>query len=173
MCSGPFFLTEQCAGWARLARYEWNTAEGWLRRPGEEGYVVQAHPAGRVELLQLAEDGTRERVLYAADAEVLERYLFGLVLGDDIRDDVDLPYLDLPSGEADTADGYRLGPAVTGSRTLYRGTEPVAAAPGGRASLAALVPLSHFLGCTLADLRRSYLNEHGAPLLAGGRYSRR
>lgn len=129
-----------------------------------------ARKGGRAELVQLDDDGTSERVLYAADAEVLERYLFGL-LGDDIRDDLDLPYLDLPADEADTAHGYRLGAVDNGSRTLFRGREPVAAAPGELSSLATLVPLSHFLGLTLGDLRRSYLDEQGAPLLRAGRYA--
>ncbi|KAA0093612.1 hypothetical protein CIW49_26495 [Mycolicibacterium sp. P1-18] len=112
----------------------------------------------------------RERVLYAASAEVLERFVMGL-LGDDIRDDLDLPYLELPSAAADVARGYSLGPLESGSRTLFRGVEPVAAAPGLSTSVAALVPLSHFLGHTVDDLRRSYLSERGAPLLGAGGYA--
>ena len=165
-----FSLTVGCVRWAQLARYDWNPAEGLLRRPGEDGYRVLARPEGRAELVQLTDDGTSERVLYAADGEVLESYLFGL-LGDDIRDDLDLPYLDLPAAEADIADGYRLGPLDNGSRTLFRGSGPVAAAPGELSSVAALVPLSHFLGLSLGDLRRSYLDEQGAPLLRDGRYA--
>ena len=110
-------------------------------------------------MVQLDDDGTGERVLYAADGEVLEHYLFGL-LGDDIRDDLDLPYLDLPTAEADTADRYCLGPlrerfahAVQRQRARRRGA------------------LSHFLGHSLDNLRRSYLDEWGAPLLRGGRYA--
>lgn len=93
------------------------------------------------------------------------------MLGDDIRDDLDLPYLHLPASEADTPNGYRLGPLDNGSRTLFRGSKPVAAAPGELSSLATLVPLSQFLGLTLGDLRRSYLDEQGAPLLRAGRYA--
>ncbi|CAN5732788.1 hypothetical protein BH09ACT8_BH09ACT8_58710 [soil metagenome] len=172
MRSDAFSLTVACVRWAQLARYDWNPAEGLLQRPGEDGYAVLARPDGRAELMQLADDGTSERVLYAADREVLERYLFGL-LGDDIRDDLDLPYLDLPAGEADTADAYHLGPFEAGSRTLFRGSEPVAAAPGELTSVAALVPLSHLLALSLADVRRSYLDEQGAPLLRAGRYAGR
>lgn len=172
MRSDAFSLSVTCVRWAQLARYEWNSDEGLLRRPGDAGYAVLARKAGRAELVQLDDDGTSERVLYAADGEVLERYLFGL-LGDDIRDDLDLPYLDLPADEADTADGYRLGALDHGSRTLFRGSEPVAAAPGELSSLTALVSLSHFLGHSLDDLRRSYLDERGAPLLRGGRYAAR
>lgn len=62
-----------------MARYDWNSAEGLLRRQ-EDGYAVLARPDGRAELVQLADDGTSERVLYAADRVVLERYLFGLLV---------------------------------------------------------------------------------------------
>lgn len=93
------------------------------------------------------------------------------MLGDDIRDDLDLPYLDLPAGATDTAGRYRVGPLENGSRTLFRGGDPVAAAPGELTSLTALVPLSHLLGRTVAELRRSYLDEHGMPLLRAGRYA--
>lgn len=168
--SDAFSLTVECVRWAQLARYDWDPAAGILRRPGEDGYAVVARPGGRAELLEVGDDGTRERVLYAASAEVLERFVMGL-LGDDIRDDLDLPYLELPSAAADVARGYSLGPLESGSRTLFRGVEPVAAAPGLSTSVAALVPLSHFLGHTVDDLRRSYLSERGAPLLGAGGYA--
>lgn len=167
---GAFSLSVECVRWAQVARYDWNAAEGLLRRSGEDGYVVLARPAGRAELMELADDGTRERVLYAAAGEVLERFIFGL-LGDDVRDDLDLPYLRLPADGADIAPGYRLGPFDKGSRTLFRGSQPVAAAPGDLTSVAALVPLSHFLRHPLSELRRSYLDEHGAPLLRDGTYA--
>ncbi|WP_233165214.1 Imm61 family immunity protein [Mycobacterium sp. AT1] len=170
--SDVFSLTAECVRWAQLARYDWNPAAWVLRRPGEDGYAVVARPAGRAELLELVDDGTRERVLYAADGAVLERFMVGL-LGDDIRDDLDLPFLTLPSAAADIADGYRLGPSANGSRTLFRGVEPVAAAPGESTSVAALVPLSHFVGHTVEELRRSYLSERGEPLLSAGRYAGR
>jgi hypothetical protein len=170
--SDALSLTEACIRWAQLARYDWNPAEGLLRRPGDAGYAVLARPGGRAELVELIEDGTKERVLYAASGEVLERSLLG-ILGDDVRDDLDLPYLPLPAAADDAARGYRLGPLDNGSRTLFRGDEPVAAAPGDLTSLATLVPLSHFLGHSVSDLRRSYLDEHGAPLLRDGAYAGR
>lgn len=168
--SEVFSLTVECVRWAQLARYDWNAAEGVLRRPGECGYALLARPGGRAELVELADDGTSERVLYASSAEVLERYVMGL-LGDDVRDDLDLPYLELPSAGADLAPGYRLGPLEKGSRTLFRGMEPVAAAPGELTSMAALIPLSHFLHHSPSELRRSFLDEHGAPLLRAGKYA--
>ena len=61
---------------------------------------------------------------------------------------------------------------VRGYRTLTRtGRGPVAAAPDPTLSLLALVPLSHFLGWTIPDLKRSFLSAAGAPLLRQGRYT--
>ena len=48
---------------------------------------------------------------------------------------------------------------------------PVAAAPDETLSLVALVPLSHFLSHSVAALKRAFLAEDGAPLLAHGRYA--
>ena len=44
-------------------------------------------------------------------------------------------------------------------------------APDGTLSLLALVPLSHFLRWSLADLKRSFLSPEGKPLLRDGRYA--
>lgn len=95
-------------------------------------------------MIELADDGPGERVLYAANAMVMEYFVFA-VLADDVRDDLDLPYLKLPVGRSDIAPGYQLGEVANGSGTLFRGDSPVAAAPGDHASFSALVPLSHFL----------------------------
>lgn len=171
MPSDAFSLSVECVRWAQLARYDWNSTEGLLRRPGEDGYAVLARPDGRAELVQLADDGTSERVLYAADREVLERYLFGL-FADDIREDIDLPLLELGWARDDLADGYQLSDMVRGYRTLRRTSgEPVAAAPDPTLSLLALVPLSNYLRWSIADLKRSFLNPAGVPLLRHGRYA--
>ena len=62
---------------------------------------------------------------------------------------------------------------VRGYRTLERaGGGPLAAAPDSTLSLIALVPLSHYLGWTIADLKRSFLSPTGAPLLRLGRTHR-
>lgn len=167
-----FDLSQECLGWARLARYTWDVDEAVLRRPGELGYEFRGAPGGRVEMIELADDGPGERMLYAADATVMECFVF-TVLGDDVRDDLDLPYLELPSRLADIAPGYRLGEVVNGSRTLFLRDSPVAAAPGDHASLSALVPLSHCLGYNLDELKQSFLHQRGAPLLRGGRYGPR
>ncbi len=153
-----------------MARYTWDVDEAVLRRPGEPGYAFRGAAGGRVEMFEMADDGPGERVLYAADATVMECFLF-TVVGDDVRDDLDLPYLEFPSAAADLATGYRLGEVVNGARTLFRSNAPVAAAPGDRASLSVLVLLSHCLGYSLAELKQSFLHQSGAPLLRGGRYA--
>lgn len=58
---------------------------------------------------------------------------------------------------------------VRGYRTLTRtGRGPVAAAPDPTLSLLALVLLSHFLGWTIPDLKRSFLSPAGrSPSSAG------
>lgn len=123
-------------------------------------------------MIELTDDGPGDRMLYAANATVLEYFVF-TVLGDDVRDDLDLPYLQLPSRPADIAPQYHLGGVVNGSRTLFREESPVAAAPGEHASLSVLVPLSHVLGYSLAELKQSFLHQDGAPLLWGGRFAPR
>ena len=45
-----------------------------------------------------------------------------------------------------TARGHSVGGVSNGWRILFRGPEPIAAAPRELASMVALVPLSHFLG---------------------------
>lgn len=71
-----------------------------------------------------------------------------------------------------TGTGFKLTDMVRGYRTLTRtGRGPVAAAPDPTLSLLALVPLSHFLGWTIPDLKRSFLSAAGAPLLRQGRYT--
>lgn len=42
------------------------------------------------------------------------------ICGDEIRDDLTLPYLDLPSRTKDLAKGYRLGDMERGYRILSR-----------------------------------------------------
>ena len=95
-----------------------------------------------------------------------------MLFADDIREDLDLPLLDLPWEPGDLAEGFELTDMVRGYRTLERaGGGPLAAAPDSTLSLIALVPLSHYLGWTIADLKRSFLSPTGAPLLRLGRYA--
>ena len=46
------------------------------------------------------------------------------------------------------------------------------AAPDPTLSLVSLVPLSHLLGWSIADLKQSMLDAEGAPFLDQGRYAR-
>ena len=113
-----------------------------------------------------------EVVLYAATMPVLEAFLFS-VLGDDVRDALALPFLDLPWSADQLADGFELTTPRVGSLTLVRtGNGPVAGAGDGVEGLVKLVPLSHLLRWDLASVKASFLHPSGRPLLAAGRYTR-
>lgn len=127
---------------------------------------------GRVELVEVDELGDERLVLFVAEMKVLERYLFG-VFGDDIRAEVDLPFIELPWDRESLATRYEIDDASPAYQILTatdRG--PVAAVPRSEVGLLALVPLSHFLGWSLAALKRSFLDENFRPLLsADGSYA--
>ena len=71
-----------------------------------------------------------------------------------------------------TSNGFALSEMVRGHRTLrwIDGGRPAAAADE-TLSMLALVPMSHYLRWSLADLKRSFLSPAGAPLLRHGRYA--
>lgn len=93
-------------------------------------------------------------------------------LSEEIREDLDLPYLDLGFAESDLADGFALDDYVNGHRVLrLNDVGPVAAAPDRQLSLVTLVPLSHFLSWTVAELKQSFLSVTGAPVLRGRCYA--
>ncbi len=135
-------------------------------------YFVRRRGADRLELTEAVDQDAERPVLFVADVDVLERYLVGL-FADDIREDLDLPQLELGWSEEDLADGYELSDMVRGYRTLRRTAGgPIAAAPDPMLSLLALVPLSHYLQWPIPDLKRSFLNPAGKPLLQAGQYAR-
>jgi hypothetical protein len=169
-------LSTEVLGWARTAHYVSAVADdGDVQLRSDAGaptrYFIRRRGPDRLELTR-AEDGDAEQpLLFVAEIAVLERYLFGL-FADDIREDLDLPFLDLPWDARDLAAGFELADMVRGYRTLTRtGCGPVAAAPDPTLSLLALVPLSHLLGWSVADLKRSFLSPDGVPLLRRGRYA--
>ncbi len=96
------------------------------------------------------------------------------ILGDAIREDLDLDYLELPWASELVAPGFTLGTFTRGYRTLSRADgRPVAAARDETLSLVKLVPLSHFMLMDLETLKRAFLSPTGAPLLAADdRYRR-
>lgn len=174
-------ISRACLGWVQAANYacETDDAAGVVTLRSESGAPTRYYLRWRRDRLELSRvddqsisDDKPQPVLFAANHDVMERYLVGL-FGDDIREDVGLLALDLPWNASDVAAGCVIGDAaVGGHRTLsVAGTGPVAAAPDATLSLLDLVPLSHFLKWTISDLRRSFLNFHGAPLLQGGRYA--
>lgn len=67
------------------------------------------------------------------------------------------------------ADGYTLTDVdEDGYRALTADGSAVAIAREATLSLLALVPLSHFIDRSIADLIASFLDADGAPLLANG-----
>ncbi|BEL41745.1 hypothetical protein Isolate57625_51000 (plasmid) [Mycobacteroides abscessus subsp. abscessus] len=171
-------LSAECAGWARTAGYEVRVDSEatvlWPVGGGRSWYRMRRRgDMGRVELSETDSDGMTEILLFAVGMDVTERFLIG-ALGDDIRDHIDLPFLELPWRRAgDLAIGFAVSGVARGYRTLSRaGVGPIAAAAGDEPGLSRLVPLSRFMLLTLAELRRSFLAVDGAPLLAAGRYRR-
>jgi hypothetical protein len=168
-------LSDEILGWARLAGYAWDTETGSLttRLDGCHTQLsVRVATRGRMELREDI-DGDSRMLLYALNLDVVERHLFGL-FADDIREDLDLGFLPLRWEEEDLAEGFGLTDMVRGYRTLQRSDgAPVAAAPDPTLSLLALVPLSHYLKWAVSDLKPSFLNSQGAPLLRDGRYASR
>lgn len=96
------------------------------------------------------------------------------IFGDDIREDLALPYLQLPWAHSDLAPGYTLGAGAEESQVLvHHSRGAIATAPDPAFALLTLVPLSHLLGFSAADLRRAFMAEDGAPLLSNGYYAPR
>lgn len=171
-------ISAECLAWARTAGFRCDTDESTatvMLRPDTGApirYFIRWR-GSRLQLRQVTDDGDERVILFAATETVLAAYLFGL-FGDDIREDLDLPFLELPSEIGDLAEGYSLTEMTRGYRILSRvGDGSLAAAPDPRLSLVSLVPLSHLLSLSGVDeLRLSFLSETGAPLLVDGRYAR-
>jgi Immunity protein 61 len=172
-------LSRECLGWVLTAGYscyadETSGATVIAAPPGRVGtrYSLHRDPAGRLRLLELHDDdGGEELALYAGEMDVVERFLIG-VLADEVRDDLGLPYLELPWALDHTAPGYTVSEmSPRGYRTLSRADgSPIAAARDVTLSLVKLVPLSQFMRYDLPALKHSFLDENGAPLLAQGAY---
>jgi hypothetical protein len=91
-----------------------------------------------VELAETDADGVTEVLLFAVDMDVIEQFLIG-VSGAEIREDVDLPYLDLRWRAGDLADGFTVSGVQRRYRTLSRsGLGPIAAARGDELNLSRL-----------------------------------
>lgn len=173
----PPQLGRECLEWAKVAgyRYEVEAASTCLVPVSGEGpqYVIE----WRRDRLRLSEylpgvSDTDEVVLYAATISVLETFLMG-VFGDDVRDTLALPFLELPWSADQLADGFELTTSRPGSLTLVRsGHGPLAGAGAGVEGLVKLVPLSHLLRWDLTSVKASFLDPGGRPLLAEGRYTR-
>ncbi|MUM32289.1 hypothetical protein FZI93_10925 [Mycobacterium sp. CBMA361] len=172
-------LSKICAGWAQTAGFEVVTEDGATTlRPQDRNrgsYQILSRGRGRVELVETDQDGTRTSALFAADMNVLEHYILA-ILGDEVRDQLDLDYLEMPWTADEVHPQFTLSAVENCYQTLRRlDGSPVAAAryEAGRAgvSLSKLVPLSHCLAFDLPTLKRAFLDIGGAPMLSNGRYA--
>lgn len=172
----PITLSAACIGWARSAHYITEPVDdGDVQLRSEAGtpsrYFIRRRGTDRLALTESEDDAEEHPRLFVAEIAVLEKHLVAL-FADDIRDDLDLPFLEMDWSIDAVAGGYRVSDIERGYRTLMRtGGEPVAAAPDPTLSLLTLVPLSHFIQWSIADLKRSFLNPAGVPLLHRGRYA--
>ncbi|MFN6548101.1 Imm61 family immunity protein [Mycolicibacterium nivoides] len=177
MPTTPPPLSDDLRGWARAVGYvctvDDTTATTLLvpEMPAPTRYHIRWRANARVEVVEASAEEMRP-LLFAASTAILETFLFGL-FGDDLRESVGLPPLELPWAVDDLAPGYTIAEQLSrGHRVLTRtGVGPIAAAPDPTLSLLTLVPLSHFLGLSVADLKQSFLNEAGRPLMSGRCYA--
>jgi hypothetical protein len=173
----PLKLSAACAGWVQLAGHSSEADGDVLTLRGgpdtESWYQIRRRKDRRVELLECnagAQRDEEELLLFALNMDVVERHLFA-IFGDFIREDLGLPYLELPWAPSDLAAGFTLGDMNRGYRTLtLDGRGPVAAARDETLSLVALVPLSHLLVLDVGAVKSSFLDVDGRPLLDDGRY---
>lgn len=172
-------LSADLIAWAQAAGYthtrDEHTVE--LRRSNEftTRYHLRPHDDQRLVLSRTEPDTDYDEhtVLLIAAPKVVEHHLFSL-FGDDIRDDVDLPYLQFPWSADDLAPGYILRVDAAGLHVLvHHRLGAVAAVPDPALAMITLVPLSRLLGLSAADLRRAFMAEDGAPLLSDGYYAAR
>lgn len=115
--------------------------------------------------LTFASRGNGEKLrLRASTAAMIERYLFA-ALGDAIRDRLGLPFVPSPFEPDRTAPGYAVSNMTEdGYRYLMVGREDaIAAARDETRSLLILVPLSHYLSVSVAELESLLLSETGFP----------
>ncbi len=174
----PIALSAACIGWARSAHYITEPVDGGdVQLRSEAGapsrYFIRRRGTDRLALTESGDDAEEHPRLFVAEIAVLEKHLFAL-FADDIRDDLDLPFLEMDRSIDAIAAGYQVSDIERGYRTLTRrGGAPVAAAPDPTLSLLTLVPLSHYIQWSIADLKRSFLNPAGTPLFHRGRYAAR
>ncbi|WP_193044279.1 Imm61 family immunity protein [Mycolicibacterium baixiangningiae] len=159
------------AGYSVTASDKTNATVFWSDPGGEIRYYCRNEDDEHIRLTRVTRDGPEELVLIAATFAILQRYMIGR-FGNVIRDELGLDVLRPPWTADQLAEGYALTDMDDdGCRALLRNGSVVAKAPEATLSLLALVPLSHYMRLSTADLMDSFLDPHGAPLLANGRYA--
>lgn len=120
----PPELGADVLGWARTAHYATTIAEdGVIQLRSEAGaptrYFIRRRGPDRLELTHSTDSDAEQPLLFVAEVSVLARYLVAM-FADDIREDLDLPFLELRDSASDLAAGYRLSDMERGYRTLTR-----------------------------------------------------
>jgi Immunity protein 61 len=159
------------AGYALTLSQASNAAVFWSDPGGEIRYYCRLQDHQKECLTRSDRDGPEKFVLLAAAGGVLERFLIAR-FGNVIRDLLGLDVLRAPWSANQVADGCVLTDLDDdGYRSLIADGSKVATAREGTLSLLALVPLSHYMRMSTADLIASFLDAKGAPLLVNGAYS--
>lgn len=171
----PGQLAADVTSWAERAGYATTRdADAWVLYSlgGELRYYVRENEADGWWSVGHASRGDRESLMFRAASEyVLLRHLIA-VFGVSIRAEEKLPFLRLPFRPSDLALGFTIsGVSETGFRTLSRdGAGAIAMAVDETLSWLTLVPLSHYLGLSVFELKEAFLDEGGSPLLTQGHY---
>lgn len=174
--TSPLIVSAETRAWAQTANYAMTEAEDGTvvfrsETDSSARYFIRRRGVDRLQLSQSDEDDGERPVLFVAQAEVLERCLLAL-FADDLREDLNLPFLPLPWTVDQLAPGFTISDTVRGWRTLIRtGHGSIGAAPDPTLSLVTLVPLSHLLLWPAAAVKASFLHETGEPLLHNGGYA--
>jgi hypothetical protein len=168
-------LADEILGWAQLAGYHWSPEKHSLTT-GSGEFVTRISPREVTgSRLQLREDlgGADRLLLHAVNMNVVDRYLVTL-LGDELREDLGLLFLHLPATAADFAPGYSLSQSANGFHTHPTPQRcPWPRCPQRSRPWPHLMPLPHFLGFNIDELKQAFLDVAGDPLLHRGRYRRR
>ena len=166
-------LPSEITEWAQWAGFSFTHDSDALVLYSEGGefrhYLRQE--AGWWQVSFAARRDDEHGVFRASSEDVLAHYLVE-VFGAVIRAEQGHKFLHLPYQREDLAIGYTLSEMFdAGFRTLARvGGDAIAMARESTLSMLILVPLSHYVQLTIAELKAAFLSEDGWPLLSGDSY---
>lgn len=169
----PPQLSSEITEWVQRARYAVTYSSDALVLSSEGGefrhYVREGNGWWQVSFAARRDD---EHCTFRASSEDVLAYYLVEVFGIAIRGEQGQSFLRLPYQRENLATDYTLSEmSDAGLRTLARdGAGPIATARERTLSMLILVPLSHYLQLTIAELKAAFLSEDGSPLLSGDSY---